>query len=815
MPDVLAQSTQDRQSQIDAWNNLSLAEKGAIAQKEMEVEQQAKLAQSQNLRATAEQQLGAPLAEETSPRISGAAEWMPFTGETKPRLSEFQNPSARFDIGRSRTTEGMVSKLQSDFPQLEIKTFTAPSGQSLVALRKPGESNFTLLDSPELTTFSDIAQSGGSILNAETAASVASAIATRGSGFLVRAGAMALSSAAGRSADTAFEDARGYEKFSFDQMKSDAVSAGMLGLLGETAGTVLGRGVSAVLGGGMVSLTPEERAAAAAATRSGMPGIEAADVHPVLRRIQTQSATVSKTAQVHQMDQLGSALDNIKALSAKIPDRGGLSDREVVDLSQQANDSLLRVFNNLPPDPQAAGEALQTGLAAYRKIQSQALGREYNAAFAASPEMGYDISGAKKSAATYIKGVVAEGGIDVQGPMPANLKAALSDLQKLPDKITPYNDTSAMEIVKTLRTRFFDLKTPAVPGKGDYWNKVAGNVWHDLTDVMENPAGGDPHAVELLKQAGAHNRQFETTLDIATIKKIAMSTEPDKLIQTVAQPYNGFALKTLKAILPEGQWETFRQKWVADLMQSPGSGIESTLNGFRKDPSALRTLVSQDEEGALRVLSIQKSRLESSFSSIVSKADADIRATALINNTGAQDITSMIDTWGGLASTNARKLQAGVLTRIIKDSTEMFRGRDIINPETFSSSIQSLDKEGKLSALFTPDLVSALRDRATVLSLFPPIASRDVGASIHGMTITNDLASAVGWFFNPPRAIAQVARGAEGLYKAWVWSHILISKTARYLVLGTGRGKLDATTLRAVSAVVAESTQETQSPEIK
>ncbi len=772
-------------------------------------------------------------AERREMRIGSAEEQLgaPLRRTPEGALAEFEAPAARFDIARNLDVPGKVAKLKSKFPELTVRTIDDPLGGQLIALSDPSSDKYVLLDSPELVTLSDAAEVGGMVLNLETLFTVGGAIATRGAGFLRRLAGQAVGGITGRTADIAVEKARGFDDQSATEMAGDAALSGLLAATGELLFAPfrrLGRGITR---GGFVELTPEEQAAQRTAREMGIEGgLTVGQVTPVIGKMEQQAAQTSKVVQQRHLAQLRASLDDLKRARARFGDFVGLNDAELDTAIRQYEANILKMANVGPVDPAVGGKALQQGRKEYVRAAKAHISRKYDRAIAASEGASLDISEAIDIGRSARKGVRmklaaqpdprqpagfaitrqvvgkappkgARVAIDPKGEL-ANL---VRQLERLDPNVTMFEDVTAFEQVKTLRTQFFDLKNAALPGQERLDNRIAGEIWSALSEAMDSPVGGSDQFVALHRAAALANRRKEMILDVADLRRIAQTSDldADALVRRVARPYNGSTLKLLSRIMPRKQFEAVKQSFKADLYSRPET-ITARLDEFRGDPRALRILLTTDEEAAMRLAGNQYRRFQSApFKRALSELSGEQqRAVRIVREADDEAIGSWVKRHGGKNSRQGRALRAGVIQMLVDEATEVKRGVEVINLQRGIRLITQLDTSGKLRAVFNADEIAFLKDRRAVLSFLRTTA--DPGASIRAQELVSQTAEIVTLPVRPEAALSRFFSGVTGLARNAIVGRFFLNPTVREFLVGTGRKQLDFTTMRAVAAVMAE-----------
>lgn len=757
-----------------------------------------------------EAQLGAPLAQE--PNVTAS---FPPT-----RMQEFTLPNrgARFDVARSLTPQGEAEKIMDKFPELEVQLIDDPEGGQVVAIRQPGAGEFALLDSEDVFTLGDAIELGGDLVSMETLGTIISTIASRGSGLIKRMGSQFLGGGGGRAADVAIEQAREFEQFSLRRLIEDPVLSGALAAGAEGLFSPFRRLGEAVTGRGAVRLTPEERAAEVTAREGNVGGLSLGRVMPIAERIENQAAASSKAVQVQRRTDLKNLRQDMIDRQAEFGDLGSLTDAQFDDLIQQMEADITGMLKVGPVDPALGGKALQDGRKEFVKVYKGQLDRLYTRAIAAYDGLQLDATKAVELAKNLKKGVRARGAgeealdIDATGkPIritvdpEGQLGKLLGQLSKIDPNVDTFEGLTAFEQIKAMRSDFFDLKNSAVPGQERIDNRIAGLVYDALSEAMDNPIGeGSERAVELYRAASTANRHKEQILEIVDIRKIAQTSDltPDQLMREIARPGKGSTLRVLATILPPEQFQQFRQSFLSDLVSEPEK-IVGRLDAFRRDPRALRTLMSPEEQSTLRALGnrwqqFQSSKIKKTFQTVT---DGQQRAIRMVRKADAGSIEAFVQRGGGKTSPIGRVTRAGAFQDLLDSATKTDKGVQVLNPEALISGIKKLEANGKLHAIFTPEDVDFLlsrRDLASMLEISP-----DSGAALQAA----EIAAKLGGVLEAPvnaKAIPRFLSGISNVSRNAILGRLFTNPKTRTFFSGTGGKPLDFTTLRAMSAISAQ-----------
>ena len=747
-----------------------------------------------------ERQLGAPL-ERTN---TGAR-------------TEFEDASLRFDMARSNQVSEKLRKFQDSYPDMEVKTFEE-GGDTKIAVRQRGKDNFTLLDSSDMVTLSDITELGGVILTPEILTNVLATIATRGMGLLPRMFGQAVGGFTGRGLDIGIEQIRGYNDDPLKELFQEGTISAVAGAGGEMLFAPLRRGGRALVGGGFLELTPEELAASKTAHEAGIRGLTPGQINPLARRMESQAAATSKAVQEQRIGQRQDVLEDITRLRDEFGDMKSLGHEELNALAQRMEANIYALVSDKNITLEQGGRALKKGREEFVRVWKGFVGERYDSALEAGENASFDLRPIQKIAQEIKEGVLSKaapikgeaGRFEAAEPeqlrkLSGELAEKIDQILRLSPDVEAFHKNSAFEQIKELRTAFFDLKNATVQGQEDINNRYAGKLWTGLTEVMNAPQGGDANFTLLLRSANLANTRFERLLEVQDLKRIALETRPDHLVASVASPGNGFVLRTLERIMPDEKFATFRDSFKTSLLSQPEK-IADTLDAWRPDRLGVRVLLSPQEETMFRKIGNEMKKLNEG--PIRQLLESDVKAgeisRRLVMESDAETIGKLISASGGKESREGRSLAAGLVQNILDHATEIERGREVINPEKLITVISGMEKKGVLDAILTPEQQALLKSRQYLMSFMETRA--DPGASIQAAEIASDLAAGVTIPVRPIEGSKKLARGIIHTMRNAFIGRLFTTESGRAFF--TGMGKIaagetqpDFTTLRAVSAL--------------
>ena len=750
-----------------------------------------------------ERQLGAPL-ERTD---SGAR-------------VEFEDSAVRFDMARSNLVSEKLRKFRDTYPDLEIKTFEE-DGDTKLAVRKAGSDKYTLLDSSDMITLSDLAEVGGVVLSPEILTSTLAAIATRGTGLIPRMFGQGIGGFTGRGLDIGIEQIRGYQDDPLKELFTEGVISGGGGVVGEVLFSPVRRLARGAFGRGFMELTPEEETASRTAQEAGIRGLTPGQVNPLARRMESQAAATSKAVQEQRIGQRQDVFDDLTRLREDFGDLSALGHEELEVLAKRIEANIYSLVSDRNVTLETGGRALKKGREEFVRVWNSFVGNRYDTALEAGEDAVFDLRAVQVMAQEFKDGILSkakpikdESGRFVTAEpeqlrkLNPELSERIDQILRLNPDVSAFRGNSAFEQIKELRTSFFDLKNAQVYGKEDINNHYAGKLWGALSDVMNNPRGGSEEFTRLLRSANLANTRFERLLEVQDLKNIALQTRPDHLVTSVAVPGNGFVLRTLERIMPEDKFQTFRGSFKTYLLSQPEK-IIPTLNDWRPDRVGLRVLLSPQEETMFRKIGQQMETVNSGPVAALLKSDivsAEI-SKRLILDGDSVTLGKLISAAGGKESKEGRSLAAGLVQNILDHATEVERGRSVVNPQKLVSIISDLEKRGITEAVLTQEQQRMLKDRKLLMSFLETKA--DPGASIQAAEIASDLAAIATTPVHPIEGPKKFARGVIHTMRNAFIGRLFTTESGRAFFTGyskvmSGEVQPDFTTLRALSALAAQ-----------
>lgn len=759
-------------------------------------------------------------------------------------VAEFDKPGTRFDLARSQTFEGRVEKLKVGYPQYDITVLDDPFGGQNVALRGPNDDAAVILDNDDLKTLSDVADVAGFMVNLETLGTIAGGIAGAGRKLIGRAAYQFGGGLAGRSADLAVENARGYEKIALNEMAAESVLSGGLAAAGEILFAPMRFLVNGVKKGqGAVQLSETELKANKALRDAGVKeGLPLGSLHPLAGVAERQAQRTSKPVETQRLRESEAVIEGMKRRYEALSDVN-LREMRDVDLAtvvDAAERDVLAMLGDFPaPNPAAGRRALQLATAHLDDVTKVSRDKKYLAAAKHSEGVEFEISKAQEVAEEISGGVrgklrpdiidarVAAREAILERPLTDAERDALSGTQvsfdpngalaekltiilSLDSRVAMFQDISAFDQIKALRSSLYDLKTPQPGALPTQENRLAAQLWSALTDAMDNPIGGSPRFKELYKAASISHHKRDTLMTAAHTRMIAQTGIYDnaQILDEVTQPGNARFMRMMQRIAPE-HWSTVQESFKNDLASQPEK-IIARLDSYRRDPRALSALLTPDEHVVFRGMG----RTHEAWQSSAARKARDTveagqgRHLFVVEKGTPTDVGRILANSGGKQSAQGEALRGALFQHIVDASgrTEK-KGFSQVNFKRLSTTIDALEKRGMLAATLLPEEIEFLRNQRLVASFMEDM--QDVGAALQAGEIGAGLIGAAGM---PIEAVTTggtsrlrgfISAFTQGASNAIV-GRLMLSSKFRNFMTGTKGRTSDLTTARVMTAIMME-----------
>ena len=699
-----------------------------------------------------------------------------------------------FDMNRNLALQDKQKKFKSAYPNGRLISVPTATGNIIMGQTEIGEPFRELPLGPQVaSTFASAEGAlsmGGSILHPAY---------TFGGAFL------------GNLIDNYIEQERG---FSNQVSYLDALKVGGVAVATDIATRGVGR----------IFFGPKHPADAAKAMADAVQASKELDLKPlaigqlsgVIRRgMFQQIARTSPRVQnilTEQQQRLKVSLET----QAAIPEGSTIQDMMAVVRAQTDElDSLINPSGLTRPN---AFAALQRGLKNYKNAGRHVRDRLYTHAIGLADDVQMDLIPAFKVAVKLGAGVRAR----VPGPIPGvkqlrriskgpageraemdDLLLDIIDMSKANDGLITNTGTgelksTAFEQIKALRERAFDLKHSDTPRI----RRDANEVYTALTRVMDNPVSGDPGFIAAWRNANYFNRQFETNLDFGDVTRMIQTDSPERIASKFFNPGFSKELGTIRALVPETQWEQFANGFRTDILHmEKGQTALTRMDNFKsRDPDGWALLVSPRQEREMRNILVRKSQINKSpvRKLIREELTEGERILSLAREGKVGQLVDIMNKSGGVTSPLAEKARAAVYKDILDFSTTTNKqGIDVIDALSLVDRVDFWRASGKLTTFMRESDFRTLelyRQYAV-----PMTEAGDVGGGMMAGQLRQQIIKA------GPEAAAGRFGTAKRVFRT-IWGNEL---TARFLSRPQGAdrimmGQTNATGVMASMAVAAE-----------
>lgn len=645
-----------------------------------------------------------------------------------------------WDMGRSRDFQSRQEKFLKEYPEGDIRNVPLESGRDrLIARRAPNE---------PYTTIGPAGAVGAAFLSEHAALALPASFVTGPWGPVVVGGSIAM----GEIIQRAWERSRGYEQ---DRTRSDTVTGALLEGSVAAGVDILTRRAARILGispkqTDVVSvLEAQERLAQRAMEEFGIqfPELMVGQVKgPFLRGTMLQTGATTGRVQTELGRQARDLYNFFEANINAVPAEA-FGDSSLLLIAKAARDrieSVATVGDVRRADAvQIMGEAAEV----WRRTARNLRNREYERAGQLGQDMRFENFSEVQSTVLEIRqGVFGAsrptprdtGLLDVRGnplfsdevidiSLPvgqhAELDRVMNAILQLDPNLGPHTAQNgvtyaAPEQIARLRSRLFALKEQ--PNLDSDVNRHVNELWHSLTQVMDNPTSGNPEAIAAYRNARELHAEYERIRSSYSVKRALSSNDdtPESLAARFTNPNHGVELRTVKQVLEaqEGAWDSFRLLMVNDLINgsTPGQALNRIRRIERQDRDMLRLFMNESEQFQFERLLVNRQQLESQpFMEAMQRFSSETdRAGHIFNNSTPDQLRDLIaQSDGGINSEIAQALRGYLFRDIFNHArdTHMTAGR-VLNSERVRSRLVELDKTQKIDAIFTPADRAMLED---------------------------------------------------------------------------------------------------------
>lgn len=515
----------------------------------------------------------------------------------------------------------------------------------------------------------------------------------------------------------------------------------------------------------------------------------------------------------------------------------GLSTEELQQLAdfQRAEISKrLRGTLNAEGDATTGGTAIQEGIQQFDKTTAAMGGRMYQNAAEFSPDLAFDVSRTVNMANRIEEGTITrtraqpverpggaiigpngqpltppttemvQGTQAVEGGLPKELREVIDTLQSMDPLVRDLRSPMTGEIspgfeqIKKLRSRLFELRFH----EDGRVSRGANQLWRALTTDLANPAGQQgPKFARAWKQANQFWADREAQLEKQFVQNFIRTDQPERIFSALTRPTSYTALAEAARTVPKPAMERFKSSFMASLIAKGEENprlIVSQLNRFKGNERALRMLVSEPEEKALRDFAQE---LDLWQKGPINKAINDIslparRAVDIVSRNSEESMQALVRDAGGMDSKVIRSMRAGLYQEILDKATTVTRdGSKVIDAKRMMAEIERLQQMPGFKSVMRPSDIETLTNLELYTS--PLRSANDAGTSIMKAEISQQLGAVT----QPRKMIAGGHKLLNNRAAAWILSSPASSKVLnRAKKVPFGLEKLRFLTVGAVAA---------------
>ena len=546
-----------------------------------------------------------------------------------PTLSD---PGLAFNMARSRTTEDLMNRFKTKYPEGDIVQTRDPNDEPSILYRRSTDQPWQEFNNSSLPSIA------GKVATPQAAASVAAAVATGGSSIPIQAAAQFGGVALSSLIDYGIENAQGTTQ-TLGEATGQAATEGALTGAVTAAPAVPGAVMKGVQTYKDIRLNDIAARVFRRNVDYGAPYQEASDTlggiaAPMIGQTSGSKAVRGKFRQTMGTTDIGKeAVEKQKRelqgwLEAKQNANEPLSDEQLARLQELQKDAATEKLANPPQGATAsdAGVATQQGIQNYEQTSKQLLDRKIalTDSMAKSDEIKFNAIPVKAVATDIKAGVQGAGkeGASVQISAPS---AALQRLMQKIDALhyevsnhtvplnapvdvggaVPSNKTfSALQQISDLRDQ-----ARALTAVGSQQDQIyAARLNEALTNMMENPIGGGPDIIQAIKGIAEDTASREGNL--ALFKGQLSSATGQRLGLGITKPGNMVQLQFLKDNAPD-QFATIQDAFRGDLFSHP-EGIPALMRRYRSSPETLNLLMDPEEQKTWINFGLANRRINSS-----------------------------------------------------------------------------------------------------------------------------------------------------------------------------------------------------------
>lgn len=642
---------------------------------------------------------------------------------------------ARFNLARADNLKEKMNLFRQQYPEGEL--IEAPVTNELLFREDPSKP-FSKVEGPEFEPINDVIDFlGGDV--GPLAGELAMTVGTRGLNLLPTMFRMFAGGAGGELAEQGVQTAEGVQEQSLQEVGSQALATGTVSGTFGAAGYGAGKLFDIARGGGALGLkegVPEAMSAMAdleAKTGIKIPAFtpgQASD-SPLVQKIEGQAGATMPTIQRYIDTQNKASLkilDRIKGEGSPELLRGELDKAHGL-----ARSEIIGLMKNPKVDLTKGGEAVKRGIAKYDETSRYIVNEAYKKAREIQGAE-FDLSQLRQASAEVgqgVRGLSAEGEeIMLSGRQSPELASVIQDIQNLdpnlPEVILENGEKiGAVEQLRALRSRLWDLKTPPPGEIRRQEHFQASRIYGEITNTLNNPVNKDPAFRAAWKKANDEAAKRFSTMDKVLVIQSAKHESPAILAHNFAKPRQVDNIRTLREIMPNEDFKEFQGSFKTGLIEK-ADDITKTLDSF--DKPTLNILLSPGERAMFRKIGKDIDRLNST--GIQKVLDRQSRAGSIIKDLLYKNDTGSVDKIGAVVRKNpnskaSKEIRSGLIDAIandvVKDGT--------INAKALTQSLSILEDRG-LRQFLTNNDIFMLRNLEKIAPFLK--SKTDTGTSIAG-----------------------------------------------------------------------------------
>jgi hypothetical protein len=393
--------------------------------------------------------------------------------------------------------------------------------------------------------------------------------------------------------------------------------------------------------------------------------------------------------------------------------------------------------------------------------------------------------------------VDARNSINVEGPLSPELKRVISDLESI-DPNFPAGEgiDPPWKVLKELRSRLFDLKTPKPGEVATVQNRQAAMLYREITKAMDNPIGGSPAFKDAWDAARHAASQRYDNLELSSIVQLAKTDQYTGFAQRLAQPGSADMLKQMQRVLDEPTMRQVTDAFKLDLANDL-SNFTTRWKAFDKE--TLRRLFTPEEIKLFDQISVDLARLSSTGieQALETQSRNRLFVRELIDrkdSAGVSALRQLVNQNGGRNGPLGRSISAGIVDDIFEDVIAIQAAGGTISSKQLRARMRELDNLGLGYLLRAQDRMIA-RDILDIAP-FVTITSGGAGASIQAADVAENLVS-----FGDPKA--QLG-GLASIVQKIGYARTMRTAAARRLLIGSGKNRITPNaTLSGIGASLA------------